>query len=150
MLQGRVLTGDQREYVLAEWDGANGSGFEPLDDKVLVLMDEHAATTSGGVQLTDTYRERQSLAGETGVVVALGPGAFVWNDEATRSWSGRRPEAGDRVYCERYAGQLMQGADGRAYRLMSQRCIGAVQAIANANVPAPKPAAKRRNGKGKA
>jgi hypothetical protein len=28
----------------------------------------------------------------------------------------------------RYAGQLLQGVDGRTYRLMSQSCVGAVAA----------------------
>lgn len=146
MLQGRLLTGDQREYVFAEWDGVNHSGFDPLDDKVLVLMDEHAAETSGSIIVPETSRERQSLASETGVLVALGPAAFVWNDEATRAWSGRRPEPGDRVYCDRYAGQLLQGADGRAYRLMSQRCIGAV---ANVALAAKATSRKAKPGKGK-
>lgn len=166
MLEGRLITGDQREFVLAAWDGANRSGYDPLDDKVLVLMDEHAEVTSGGIALPQPVVDRQSAAGETGIVVALGPAAFVWNDEATRVWKGRKPEPGDRVYVERYAGQLLQGADGRVYRLMSQRCVGAVangdlqgmattkvpKAAARAKAAAPKKAAasggsRRGNGK---
>lgn len=126
MMEGRIITGDHREFVLAAWDGANRSGYDPLDDKVLVLMDEHVEITAGGIAIPVQTVERQSAAGETGLVVALGPAAFVWNDEATREWRGRRPEPGDRVYIERYAGQLLQGADGKTYRLMSQRCVGAV------------------------
>ena len=150
MMEGRLITGDQREFVLAEWSGRNESGFDPLDDKVLVLMDEHAEVTVGGIVIPGTVQERQSAAGETGVVVALGPAAFVWNDEVTRKWEGRRPEPGDRVYIERYAGQLLQGADGRVYRLMSQHCIGAV---ANSDLAAmvttkrKKPRQRRTNGK---
>lgn len=144
MMEGRLITGDQREFVLAEWDGTNSSGFEPLDDKVLVLMDEFAETTSGGIIVADPIRDRQSLAGETGLVIALGPAAFVWNDEATRAWSGKRPAPGDRVYIERYAGQVLQGADGRVYRLMSQRCIGAV---ANAALAAKTTTRSRSNGR---
>lgn len=126
MMEGRLITGDQREFVLAPWDGVNRSGYVPLDDKVLVLMDEHASVTSGGVYIPDVAAERQSAAGETGVVVALGPAAFWQDDEARRAWVGRKPQPGDRVYAERYSGQLVQGVDGRTYRLMSQRCIGAV------------------------
>lgn len=152
MLEGRLITGDQREFVLAEWDGANHSGFDPLDDKVLVMMDEHAEVTSGGITLPQDVVDRQSAAGETGIIVALGPAAFVWDDDATRKWSGRKPEPGDRVYVERYAGQLVQGADGRTYRLMSQRCIGAVanadlaQLVTTrvARAPEPEPAAPRK------
>jgi chaperonin GroES len=151
MMEGRIITGDHREFVLAGWDGANHSGFDPLDDKVLVLMDEHVEVTSGGLTLPAQVVERQSAAGETGLIVALGPAAFVWNDEATRDWSGRKPEPGDRVYVEKYAGQLLQGADGKTYRLMSQRCVGAVandalaaMATTKTKAPAKKAAPKRR------
>ncbi len=126
MMEGRLITGDNREFVIEVWDGVNRSGWQPLDDKVLVLMEEHVERTSGGIMVLDTIRERQSMAGETGVVIALGPVAFQWNDELTRRWEGRKPEPGDRVYVERYAGALVQGHDGRAYRLMSQRCVGAL------------------------
>src|SRR5262249_27860904 len=81
MLEGRLLTGDAREYAHADWDGANHSGCHPLDDKVLVLMDEHVEQTAGRVYLPQNYRERQTLASETGVVVALGEAAFTFNDD---------------------------------------------------------------------
>lgn len=131
MMRGRLVTADQREYVMDAWDGVNRSGYQPLDDKVLVLMDEHAATTSGGVMLPEDVRERHSMAGESGLVIALGPAAFRWDDDMTRAWVGRKPEPGDRVYVERYAGQLLQGMDGRTYRLMSQRCVGAVAIVSH-------------------
>lgn len=126
MLEGRLITGDQREFVVKAWSGRNESGYEPLDDRVLVLMDEHASTTSGGIEIPLAAVERQTMAAETGTIVALGPGAFVYNDEVSRKWVGRRPEPGDRVYVSRYSGQLLQGIDGRTYRIMSQSCIGAV------------------------
>lgn len=126
MLKGRILTADHQEFVLATWDGVNRSGYAPLDDKVLVLIDEHAEATSGGIALTAEFVERQTMASEHGVVVAVGPAAFRWNDDGTRAWDGKRPEPGDRVYVERYAGQLLNGRDGRKYRLMAQKCIGAV------------------------
>lgn len=126
MMEGRLITGDQREYVVSAWDGTNRSGYDPLDDKVLVQMDEHADITAGGIYIPDPAAERQTAAAETGTIVALGPAAFVYNDEATRKWVGRRPEPGDRVYVSRYAGQLLQGIDGKTYRLMSQSCVGAV------------------------
>jgi chaperonin GroES len=126
MMEGRLLTGEHKEFTMAPWDGVNRSGWAPLDDKVLVLMDEHVEITTGGIHIPGTAAERMSLAGETGIVIALGPVAFRWNDEMTRKWEGRAPEPGERVYIERYAGQLIQGMDGRAYRLMSQRCVGAL------------------------
>lgn len=126
MKQGRLATGDQREFVVSAWDGHNHSGYDPLDDKVIVLMDEHAAQTMIGVIMPDQYVDRQSQGAETGTIVALGPAAFAYDDEVRRKWIGRKPEPGDRVYVTRYSGQLLQGVDGRVYRLMSQHCIGAV------------------------
>jgi len=108
------------------WSGHNNSGYDPLDDKCLVLMDEHADITGGGVYMPNDYADRQSQASETGTIVALGPAAFQYDDEVRRKWIGRKPEPGDRVYVTRYSGQLLQGIDGRIYRLMSQNCIGAV------------------------
>lgn len=139
MMEGRLITGEHKEYAMPAWDGANRSGWQPLDDKVLVLMDEHVELTSGGIMIPGTAQERMNLAGETGIVVALGPVAFVWNDDLTRKWQGRAPEPGERVYVERYAGALIQGIDGRAYRLMSQRCVGAL-----ALPPPPEPAVVER------
>jgi len=127
MLEGRILTQNYQEFELAAWDGENRSRYEPLDDKILVLVDRHVDVLSTGIELPDGYADRQTMAAEHGIVVAIGPAAFRWNDETTRAWEGRRPEPGDRVYIERYAGQLLNGDDGRQYRLMSQKCVGAVQ-----------------------
>lgn len=130
MREGRILKFDQQEFVVSAWDGVNRAGYVPLDDKILVLADVHAEMTSGAVQLPAEYVERQTLAAEHGTVIAVGPAAFRWNDDGTRQWVGRIPASGDRVYFERYAGQLLKGEDGRLYRLMSQRCIAAIAAEA--------------------
>ena len=127
MLEGRLLkTGDQREYVHAEWDGENHSGITPLDDKCLILMDEHAEVSSGGIIVPDDTRSRQSMASETGVVIALGAMAFKLADDGDRLWTTVRPNPGDRVFVERYAGRVVQGRDSREYRLVSQKSIGAI------------------------
>jgi chaperonin GroES len=127
MQEGRVLKFDQQEFVVSAWDGVNHSGYEPLDDKTLVLTDVHAEMTSGQIALPANYVEKQTMAAEHGTVVAVGPAAFRWNDDGTRAWEGNVPQPGDRVYFERYAGQLLKGEDGKLYRLMSQRCIGAIR-----------------------
>lgn len=127
MLEGRVLrTSDGRDYVHAAWSGENTSGIQPLDDKILVLMDDHAERTKGGIIVTDETKARQSMASETGVVVALGEAAFVYSDDGQRHWTTARPQPGDRVVVERYAGRTVQGQDGVEYRLCSQRAIGGV------------------------
>lgn len=127
MLEGRILrTGDQREYTHATWDGANHSGITPLDNKVLVRMDEHAEVSSGGIVIPEDTRSRQSMASETGVIIALGAMAFKLADDGDRLWATVRPNPGDRVVVERYAGRVVQGEDGVEYRLVSQLSIGAL------------------------
>lgn len=120
-LAPRLITGDQREFITAEWSGTNESGWIPLGDKVLILMDEHADQTAGGVFIPEPMRDRQSMAAESGVVVAVGPRAFMDQKELD-------VVEGDRVAVERYAGQVVQGWDSRQYRLMSDSCVGAVAA----------------------
>jgi chaperonin GroES len=127
MLEGKVLrTGDQREFVQAEWDGTNRSGITPLDDKILIRMDEHAERTSGGIVIPDEARARQTMASETGVVIALGAAAFAFTDDGSRRWHTAKPTPGDRVVVERYAGRVVQGEDSVEYRLVSQKSIGAL------------------------
>ena len=124
--EGRILrTGDQREYVSIAFDGVNHSGIVPLDDKVLVAMDAHAEVTSGGIRLPEETRSRQTMASETGTIIALGDTAFLFNDDGNRAWSGNRPEPGNRVIVDRYAGRVVQGIDGAEYRLVSQKSVGA-------------------------
>jgi chaperonin GroES len=127
MLEGRVLrTSDHREFAQASWDGVNRSRIYPLDDKVLVLMDEHAGVTLGGVIIADDIRDRQSMASETGVIIAVGEAAFQFSDDGRRRWDTRKPQPGERVMVERYAGKTLQGYDGIEYRIMSQSCIAAI------------------------
>lgn len=126
MREGRILKFDQQEFKVEAWDGVNRAGYVPLDDKILVMTDVHAEQTGGGIHLAADYVERQTMAAEHGTVIAVGPAAFRWNDDGTRAWEGRIPASGDRVYFERYAGQLLKGEDGRMYRIMSQRCIAAI------------------------
>lgn len=115
------------EYVPAEWNGKNESGYEPIDEIILVLPDTSAEKTSGGIHLTPEFVERQSLSAETGIVVALADGAFRWNRDRTRPMAGYRPQPGDRVYMRRFAGQVMLGEDGKLYRACSDIDIAAVK-----------------------
>ncbi len=126
MIEGKVLKLDRQEFNIAQWSGSNESGYEPLDDKVLVLTDTHVEVTMGGVALPPDAIERMTMAAEHGTVIAVGPAAFRWSDTGVREWQGVRPKPGDRIYFERYSGQLLKGTDGKLYRVMSQRCIAAI------------------------
>ena len=126
-MQQKLLKSSQLgEFAPAEYNGENESGYEPIGDRVLVLPDEAASKTSGGVELTPEFVERMTMAAETGVIVACGEDAFRWNFDRTRPWEAYKPRAGDRVYIQRYSGQVMLGEDGRFYRLMDFSCVGAL------------------------
>lgn len=116
------------QYVPAEWHGKNTSGILPIDDRVLVLPDKAPTKTDGGVLLTETTQDHDGLAAETGVLVAIGESAWTWNSDRSRPFSGTKPEIGQRVWFERYAGAIQFGRDGVAYRLMDDKCVGAVAA----------------------
>lgn len=123
-MEPRLIKGIQAEYVPAKWSGHNTSGVRVVGKTVLVLMDECATQTSGGVSLPEDLVERMSMAAETGCLVAVAPGAFLLNEDMT-PWNGVKPKPGDRVYVAKYAGQVVRGRDGKMYRLMDYQNIGA-------------------------
>ena len=113
-MQPKLFKTNIAEYQQATWTGTNTSGWTPINDKVMVAPDSAAEITKGGVHITPDTVARHTLASEAGVVVALGPDVTI------------NVKPGDRVYIERYAGQLVTGHDEKIYRLMDQNSVGAV------------------------
>jgi len=102
------------EYQKAQWTGTNESGWEPLGEKVIIYPDQAPEMTSGGIHITADIAARHTMAAEAGIVVAKGPDVNI------------QIELGDRVFVERFGGQLAPGHDGKIYRVMEQAAIGAV------------------------
>jgi co-chaperonin GroES (HSP10) len=123
-MQQHLIKGLHADYTPAKWDGQNTSGVRVVGKTVLVLMDECSPTSTGGVSLPEDVVEKMSMAAETGVLVAVSPGAFLLNEDMT-PWTGEKPRAGDRVYIEKYAGKQIKGRDGKTYRIMDYGSIGA-------------------------
>lgn len=119
-----LVKGLQAEFVPAKWDGKDTSGVRVVGKTVLVLMDEVGEVRDSGITLPVDYRERMNAGCETGVLVAVSPGAFLLNEDMT-PWTGTKPKPGDRVYIEKYAGKQIKGKDGRVYRIMDYGSIGA-------------------------
>lgn len=115
----------QAEFYPATWNGVDTSGIRVVGKTVLVLMDEVAEKTSGGIYMPPSEMEKWAAGCETGRMVAIAAGAFLLNEDMT-PWAGEKPKPGDRVYIEKYAGKLIMGKDGRRYRLMDYHSIGAV------------------------
>lgn len=99
--------------VAPQFEG-NKSGIQPIGTKVLVMPEQIEEKTAGGILLANETVERNSLAVTTGVVVAIGAGAF--SDWANVE-SDRLPKPGDKVHLARYSGLLVDGDDGKQYRL---------------------------------
>lgn len=126
LIAGNPILTPLAQYVPAQWSGTNESGLIPIGDRVLILPDKAPEQTAGGVVLTQTTQDHDGLAAETGVLVAIGEAAWTWNSDRTRPFTGTRPKVGQRVWFERYAGSTQYGRDGVAYRLMDDKCVGAV------------------------
>lgn len=124
-MQPRLFKTSLATYVVAEWDGTNPSGWEPLGDRVLIRPDQVAAKTAGGVELPDDIADRMTMAAEAGIIVAMGAGAFKYNADKITKFVGTPPKPGDRVSMGRYSGQLHMGHDGVKYRIVDSSELGA-------------------------
>lgn len=115
------------QYAAVVWNGENESGILPIGDRVLVLPDGFAEKI-GSIIVDHKQQADKSKASETGVIVAIGDGAWAWNSDRSRPFSGTKPQVGQRVWFERYAGSEQHGDDGRLYRLMDDKCVGGLRA----------------------
>lgn len=125
-MKPRLLTVRKAEYIPAPWFNKNEAGCVPVGDRVLIRPDI-AASHSGSLELPDDIVDRAQLSASSGVIVALGDDAFVWNADRTRPYGGYKPKEGDRVHFEKYAGKVILGDDGVEYRIVDDKAIGAVK-----------------------
>eukprot|EP00898_Chlorokybus_atmophyticus_P004082 jgi/Chlat1/4675/Chrsp3S05616 len=89
--------------------------LKPLQDRVLVKVAKAEETTSGGVLLTDSAKEKP----QTGEVVAVGPG--IKGDEEKREAVGI--QAGSTVLYSKYAGSDFKGPDGTQFVVLRAQDI---------------------------
>lgn len=106
-------------------------GFEPTEYNVVLAPEEFEAVSKGGIILADTTKEREELATVRGRLVSASPLAFTYHDahgSAPRSaWPvGECPKKGDAVIFSKYAGILIEGEDGREYRLCKDKDVAAI------------------------
>lgn len=95
----------------------NKSGIIPIRDLVLVLPEEEVTVKEMMIQLPDNVKEKQLLHQIFGKVVAMGEGAFKYEEKQY----GVMPsiKAGQRVMFARYGGMVVTGSDKVKYRLIS-------------------------------
>lgn len=106
----------------------NLSGIEPVGTKLLILTDSIGDTTDSGlIALPADVAERMTLAITTGVVAAVGGAAMTDWPNSDRVWPGKIPIVGDRVHIAKYAGIIIEGKDGKRYRLIQDTDVAGIE-----------------------
>lgn len=99
-----ILKNDDVVGVLSS--GSDVAKMQPLQDRVLIKVDEVSDTSSGGLLLTDSSKEEPTI----GTVVAVGPGIKA-GEELVAPGS----TVGSRVMYQKFSGSEYEGADGAKY-----------------------------------
>jgi chaperonin GroES len=91
---------------------------KPLEDRVLVTIDEDEQTTASGLVIPDTAKEKP----QQGTVVAVGPGK---RSEQTGELIQLDVNEGDTVLFSKYGGTEVK-VEGQEYLILSARDILAI------------------------
>ena len=100
----------------------NLSGIEPTEYNVLVDVHE-IEDKVGSILLADDTKTRKQAMATKGTLVAVSPLAFTYE---TWPEGARVPQVGDTVVMTKAAGVMVEGADGKEYRLLKDKDIAAV------------------------
>lgn len=97
-------------------------GMEPVEYNLIIAPAEQKERI-GSILLADESREKLAIAKQVGRIVAASPLAFTYD-----AWpeGSRPPLLGDVVWFGRYAGKEYEGPDGRTYRIIKDKDIGAI------------------------
>lgn len=93
-------------------------GIRPLEDRVLVTVDDTEQTTASGLVIPDTAKEKP----QQGTVIAVGPGK---RSEQTGEVIQVDVEEGDTVLFSKYGGTELK-FEGTEYLILSARDVLAV------------------------
>ena len=104
-------------------NGINTSGLQPIEFKVIVLQDEVATITPGGIYVPEKVHDREQQAETTGTLLATGGLAF---SDSTGPWAEPVPQVGDKVLVAKYAGYFFTGYDGREYQCCQDKDIAGI------------------------
>jgi chaperonin GroES len=96
-------------------------GLRPVEYYVLIAPETIEERTAGGIYIPQAKRETDEIATQRGRIVAQSPLAwtFAEGDE-------HRGAVGDVVLFGRYAGSLIEGADGKTYRICRDKDVAAI------------------------
>ena len=98
----------------------NPTGINPVEFKVLIMLEPVLEKTKGGVYRTEEGIEREQAAGTSAMLIAVGGNAF-------EDWKGEIPKPGDLVLLNKFSGSPPKAGDFRnLYRLCNDKDICAV------------------------
>jgi len=96
------------------------NGIMPSGYRILIEPDEIKETLEdGAIVIPEEFRQQYQNATVTGVIRAIGPEA--WIDKKTM-WA----REGDRVIYDKYRGIIVNGYDGKEYRLANDTDVMAI------------------------
>ena len=92
--------------------------LQPVEYKVLVLLDPTERVTEGGIVLPEDVADKEQQKQVVGTLIAVGGNAF-------QEVLDPIPQVGDKVMIAKYSG-LVHKANGKEYRLCNDKDIGAI------------------------
>lgn len=99
-------------------------GIRPIEYNVIVAPAPSTEVEGkiGSIFIPDEAKETLDLAMQVGRVIAQSPLAYDY-----AKWpADTKPQVGQIVWFARYAGKEFEGADGKTYRILKDKDIGAV------------------------
>jgi len=96
-------------------------GLRPVEYYVLIAPEATEERTAGGIYIPQAKRETDEVATQRGRIVAQSPLAWTFAEG-----DDHRGKPGDVVLFGRYAGSLIEGADGKTYRLCRDKDVAAI------------------------
>lgn len=107
----------------------NESKIWPIEYNVVVAPTEVKEKTAGGIIIPDATKERDQFAQMEGVLVAVSPFAFSYENASAWAEVGvEKPKPGERVLFAKYSGAVVKGRDGKDYRILKDKDVSAVLA----------------------
>lgn len=120
-------TADTETLVTGLSVAENPCGIIPTGYHLVVLPEQIAEKTRGGIYIPDERRDRMQQVTTSATVIAVAPLAFTYNDKAgsypRSGWPGHIAETGDRVILAKAAGLEIEGRDGLKYRLINDKDV---------------------------
>ncbi len=97
----------------------NKSGITPVEYKILVLPEQVKTESEGGIVFTGKKVQEDELAQTEGILVAK-------TDMSFAGWACKIPKVGDRVKFAKYSGLMVDGEDGKRYRIIEDKNVVAI------------------------